>query len=32
VAVTAGNYDHPNQAQPPMVVLRDLVLPALRRR
>jgi CubicO group peptidase (beta-lactamase class C family) len=30
VAVTAGNYDDPNQARPPMVVLRDLILPALR--
>jgi CubicO group peptidase (beta-lactamase class C family) len=30
VAVTAGNYDDPNQGRPPMVVLRDLILPALR--
>ena len=29
VAVTAGNYDDPNQGRPPMVVLRDLILPAL---
>jgi CubicO group peptidase (beta-lactamase class C family) len=29
VAVTAGNYDDPNQGRPPMVVLRDLLLPAL---
>jgi CubicO group peptidase (beta-lactamase class C family) len=31
VAITAGNYDDPNQGRPPMVVLRDLILPALRR-
>ena len=30
VAVTAGNYNAINQADPPMVVLRDLILPALR--
>jgi hypothetical protein len=30
VAVIAGNYDDPNQGRPPMVVLRDLILSALR--
>jgi CubicO group peptidase (beta-lactamase class C family) len=30
VAVTAGNYNALNQGDPPMVVLRDLILPALR--
>ena len=30
VAVTAGNYDDPNQGRPPTIVLRDLILPALR--
>ena len=30
VAVTAGNYNTLNQGDPPMVVLRDLILPALR--
>lgn len=30
VAVTAGNYDDPNQGRPPMAVLRDIILPALR--
>ena len=30
VAVTAGNYNDPNDVRPPMVVLRDLLLPALR--
>jgi CubicO group peptidase (beta-lactamase class C family) len=30
VAVTAGNYNVLNQGDPPMVVLRDLILPALR--
>ena len=30
VAVTAGNYDSPEQWRPPTVVLRDVVLPALR--
>jgi CubicO group peptidase (beta-lactamase class C family) len=29
VAITAGNYDDQNQGRPPMVVLRDLILPAL---
>jgi CubicO group peptidase (beta-lactamase class C family) len=32
VAVTAGNYNVLNQEAPPMVVLRDLILPALRAR
>jgi hypothetical protein len=32
VVVTAGNYNTFNQADPPMVVLRDLLLPALRTR
>ena len=32
VAVTAGNYNALNQGDPPMVVLRDLLLPALRTR
>ena len=32
VAVTAGNYNALNQGDPPMVVLRDLILPALRAR
>jgi CubicO group peptidase (beta-lactamase class C family) len=30
VAVTAGNYNNLNQGNPPMVILRDLLLPALR--
>jgi len=30
VAVTAGNYDTPDQWRPPTVVLRDVILPALR--
>jgi hypothetical protein len=30
VAVTAGNHDDPNQGRPPTIVLRDLILPALR--
>lgn len=30
VAITAGNYDGSDQARPPMVVLRDVLLPALR--
>jgi CubicO group peptidase (beta-lactamase class C family) len=30
VAVTAGNYDSPEGWRPAMVVLRDLLLPALR--
>lgn len=29
VAVTAGNYNDPNDWRPPLVVLRDLILPAL---
>ncbi len=29
VAVTAGNYDAPDQSRPPMIVLRDILLPAL---
>lgn len=29
VALTAGNYNAPNQADPPMTILRDLLLPAL---
>lgn len=32
VAVTAGNYDAADQWRPPMVVLRDVLLPALRAR
>ena len=32
VAVTAGNYDAAEQWRPPMVVLRDVLLPALRAR
>jgi CubicO group peptidase (beta-lactamase class C family) len=32
VAVTAGNYNDPNDWRPPMVVLRDLILPALQAR
>jgi CubicO group peptidase (beta-lactamase class C family) len=31
VAVTAGNYDAVDHWRPPMVVLRDVLLPALRR-
>ena len=31
VAVTAGNYDTPDQWRPPMAVLRDVVLPSLNR-
>jgi hypothetical protein len=31
VVVTAGNYDAPDQWRAPMVVLRDLVLPAWER-
>ncbi len=31
VAVTAGNYDAPDQWRPPMAVLRDVVLPSLNR-
>ena len=30
VAITAGNYNAMNQEDPPLVVLRDLILPALR--
>ncbi len=30
VAVTAGNYDAPDHWRPPMVIVRDVVLPALR--
>jgi CubicO group peptidase (beta-lactamase class C family) len=30
VAITAGNYNAMNQGDPPLVVLRDLILPALR--
>jgi len=30
VAITAGNYDVPDGWRPPMVVLRDVLLPALR--
>ena len=30
VATTAGNYNTLNQADPPMAVLRDLILPMLR--
>lgn len=30
VAVTAGNYDSPDQWRPPHVLLRDVLLPALR--
>jgi len=29
VAVTAGNYDAPDQSRPPMIVLRDILRPAL---
>jgi len=29
VAITAGNYDHPEQWRPPLAVLRDVLLPAL---
>ena len=32
VAITAGNYNTLDQADPPMVVLRDLLLPASRAR
>jgi CubicO group peptidase (beta-lactamase class C family) len=32
VAVLAGNYDSPEQWRPPLAVLRDVLLPALRRR
>jgi CubicO group peptidase (beta-lactamase class C family) len=32
VVVTAGNYDAVDQGRPPMVVLRDVILPALRQR
>jgi CubicO group peptidase (beta-lactamase class C family) len=32
VVVTAGNYDALDQGRPPLVVLRDLILPALRKR
>jgi CubicO group peptidase (beta-lactamase class C family) len=31
VAVAAGNYNDPNDWRPPMIVLRDLILPALRK-
>jgi CubicO group peptidase (beta-lactamase class C family) len=31
VAVSAGNYDMPDQWRPPLVLLRDVVLPALRK-
>jgi hypothetical protein len=30
VAITAGNYNAMNQEDPPLVVLLDLILPALR--
>lgn len=30
VAITAGNYDAPDQWRPPTAVLRDVLLPALR--
>jgi hypothetical protein len=30
VAVTGGNYDAPDHWRPPVVVLRDVLLPALR--
>ena len=30
VAITAGNYDTTDQWRPPTVVLRDVLLPALR--
>jgi CubicO group peptidase (beta-lactamase class C family) len=30
VAITAGNYDAPDQSRPPLAVLRDILLPALR--
>jgi hypothetical protein len=29
VAITAGNYDAPDQWPPPTVMLRDVLLPAL---
>jgi CubicO group peptidase (beta-lactamase class C family) len=29
VAITAGNYDAPDQWRPPLAVLRDIILPAL---
>lgn len=29
VAITAGNYDAPDQSRPPLAVLRDVLLPAL---
>jgi len=29
VAITAGNYDHPDQWRAPLTVLRDVLLPAL---
>jgi CubicO group peptidase (beta-lactamase class C family) len=32
VAITAGNYDAPDQWRPPTAVLRDVLLPALRER
>ena len=32
VAITAGNYDAPDQWRPPLTVLRDVLLPALRAR
>ena len=32
VVVTAGNYDAPDAGRPPIVVLRDVLLPALRAR
>jgi hypothetical protein len=32
VAVTAGNYNTLNQGEPPMALLRDLLLPALQTR
>jgi hypothetical protein len=28
-AITAGNYDAPDQWRPPIAVLRDVLLPAL---
>ena len=30
VAVTAGNYDAPDQWRPPLAILRDVLLPAMR--
>lgn len=30
IAVTAGNYNAAEQSRPPLVVLRDVLLPALR--